>query len=97
MALIRLNTNVATSQMIRISLLLLVSTVLFASTSFGKGNVKPGPASSAQIIESLEKLNVLGSVLYIAAHPDDETVPPLCLDCQSRAGSTLIKPVYWEE
>ncbi|MCB0482358.1 MAG: PIG-L family deacetylase [Flavobacteriales bacterium] len=58
--------------MIRISLLLLVSTVLFASTSFGKGNVKPGPASSAQIIESLEKLNVLGSVLYIAAHPDDE-------------------------
>ncbi|MEZ4989549.1 MAG: DUF4249 family protein [Saprospiraceae bacterium] len=33
----------------------------------------------------------------LSAHPDDETVLPLCLDCQSRAGSTLIKPVYWEE
>ncbi|MFN2456722.1 MAG: PIG-L family deacetylase [Chitinophagaceae bacterium] len=28
--------------------------------------------SSAEIYQSLRKLNVLGSVLYIAAHPDDE-------------------------
>ena len=72
MALIRLQNTFTTSQMIRISLLILASTFLYSSTSFGKGNVKPGPASSTQIIESLEKLNVLGSVLYIAAHPDDE-------------------------
>ena len=29
-------------------------------------------ANSADIIQKLEKLNTLGSVLYIAAHPDDE-------------------------
>ena len=30
------------------------------------------PLSSSEIYSSLQKLNVLGSVLYIAAHPDDE-------------------------
>ncbi len=33
---------------------------------------KPQTPSATQIYESLQKLNVLGSVLYIAAHPDDE-------------------------
>lgn len=33
---------------------------------------KPKTPSSLQIYESIEKLNFLGSVLYIAAHPDDE-------------------------
>lgn len=33
---------------------------------------KPKAPSSSQIYESLQKLNFLGSVLYIAAHPDDE-------------------------
>ena len=28
--------------------------------------------SSSEILQSLQKLNTLGSVLYIAAHPDDE-------------------------
>ncbi len=28
--------------------------------------------SSSEILQSLKKLNVLGTVLYIAAHPDDE-------------------------
>ncbi len=32
----------------------------------------PTTASSADIFMQLKKLNVLGSVLYIAAHPDDE-------------------------
>lgn len=30
------------------------------------------PFSSAEILQGLKKLNTLGSVLYIAAHPDDE-------------------------
>ena len=30
--------------------------------------------NSAEIINALEKLNTLGSVLYIAAHPDDENI-----------------------
>ena len=33
---------------------------------------EPRPFSSADIYQQLKKLNVLGSVLYIAAHPDDE-------------------------
>ncbi|MDV7187265.1 PIG-L family deacetylase [Lutibacter sp. TH_r2] len=33
---------------------------------------KPKKLSSNQIYESIQKLNFLGSVLYVAAHPDDE-------------------------
>lgn len=33
---------------------------------------KPTTQSSSDIFESVQKLNFLGSVLYIAAHPDDE-------------------------
>ena len=33
---------------------------------------KPQTPSSSQIYESIQKLNFLGSVLYVAAHPDDE-------------------------
>ncbi|MES2131502.1 MAG: PIG-L family deacetylase [Bacteroidota bacterium] len=30
------------------------------------------PLNSAEIVQSLKKLNTVGSVLYVAAHPDDE-------------------------
>ncbi len=33
---------------------------------------KPKTPTSSQIYESIQKLNFLGSVLYVAAHPDDE-------------------------
>ncbi|HCT22870.1 MAG TPA: PIG-L family deacetylase, partial [Chitinophagaceae bacterium] len=33
---------------------------------------KPVGYSSAEIYQQIKKLQVLGSVLYIAAHPDDE-------------------------
>ncbi|OBQ52848.1 PIG-L family deacetylase [Tamlana sp. s12] len=33
---------------------------------------KPIKSSSSEIYESVQKLNFLGSVLYVAAHPDDE-------------------------
>ncbi|NJX15505.1 PIG-L family deacetylase [Tamlana crocina] len=33
---------------------------------------KPKTPSSTEIYKSIQKLNVLGSVLYVAAHPDDE-------------------------
>ncbi|MFM8592510.1 MAG: PIG-L family deacetylase [Sphingomonadales bacterium] len=45
------------------------STLLFLSLSFLS---LAQPASSVQLYQSLQKLNVLGAVLYIAAHPDDE-------------------------
>lgn len=38
-------------------------------TSFGQ---QPQKLSSGEIYEQLQKLNFLGSVLYVAAHPDDE-------------------------
>jgi LmbE family N-acetylglucosaminyl deacetylase len=33
---------------------------------------KPAGSSSADILQGLQKLKVLGTVLYVAAHPDDE-------------------------
>ena len=33
---------------------------------------QPNKPTTSQIYHNLEKLNFLGSVLYIAAHPDDE-------------------------
>ena len=33
---------------------------------------KPKKLNSTEIYESIKKLNFLGTVLYVAAHPDDE-------------------------
>ena len=46
--------------------ILLVFTVSFLQAQ------KPKTPTSTEIYESIEKLNFLGSVLYVAAHPDDE-------------------------
>ncbi|MBK8089295.1 MAG: PIG-L family deacetylase [Chitinophagaceae bacterium] len=43
--------------------------ILFAFTSFSQ---TPQTLNSADILLGLKKLKVIGSVLYIAAHPDDE-------------------------
>ncbi|MEO6813047.1 MAG: PIG-L family deacetylase [Ginsengibacter sp.] len=47
----------------------LIISLYFSSISFGQS---PKTYSSSQIFEQIKKLDVLGSVLYIAAHPDDE-------------------------
>ncbi len=47
------------------------SFILLFSFSFLQAQ-KPKTPSSSEIYESVQKLNFLGSVLYIAAHPDDE-------------------------
>ena len=52
-------------------ILVLVSLNFFLLLSFLKAQT-PQTINSAEIFLRLEKLNVLGSVLYIAAHPDDE-------------------------
>ena len=44
-------------------------TVLFSATSIAQ---KPLKLTSNQIYEKIQKLNFLGTALYIAAHPDDE-------------------------
>ncbi|MDO5986603.1 PIG-L family deacetylase [Flavivirga amylovorans] len=51
------------------SILYLLITVFTFSISTAQ---KPKTPSSSEIYESIQKLNFLGSVLYIAAHPDDE-------------------------
>ena len=52
----------------RVTLLLL--SILFAFSN--SQAQKPTIPSSSEIFESIQKLNFLGSVLYVAAHPDDE-------------------------
>ncbi len=47
---------------------ILTTTVLF----FNLQAQKPKTPSSSKIYEAIQKLNFLGSVLYVAAHPDDE-------------------------
>lgn len=51
---------------IRLCLLLLLSPI------FSTQAQQPNQLNSSEIYEAVQKLNVLGSVLYIAAHPDDE-------------------------
>ncbi|SFZ91397.1 GlcNAc-PI de-N-acetylase [Flaviramulus basaltis] len=46
--------------------------ILLLFTSLFLHAQKPKTPSSSEIYESIQKLNFLGSVLYIAAHPDDE-------------------------
>lgn len=43
----------------------------FLSFVFSKAQTSP-QLNSAEILQGLKKLNTIGSVLYIAAHPDDE-------------------------
>ncbi|MCX7550327.1 PIG-L family deacetylase [Xanthomarina sp. F2636L] len=51
-------------------LLLVVIITLFSSLNiFSQAPKKP---NASEIYESIKKLNFLGSVLYVAAHPDDE-------------------------
>ncbi|MFT3908279.1 MAG: PIG-L family deacetylase [Ferruginibacter sp.] len=50
----------------------LLSFVLVNIISFSTFSQTPKTYNSAEILLQLKKLNVLGSVLYIAAHPDDE-------------------------
>src|SRR6185437_9156235 len=54
----------------RLFVLTLLFTVIITSVkTYGQPNEK---YNSADIRQAIRKLNVLGSVLYIAAHPDDE-------------------------
>jgi hypothetical protein len=56
--------------------------------------VKATKLNSAEIYNQIQKLNFLGSVLYIAAHPDDENtrlISYLSNDVKARTGYLLIK------
>ncbi len=51
---------------------LIILLLVFLNISAISFAQKPNKLNSAEIYESIKKLNFLGSVLYIAAHPDDE-------------------------
>ncbi|GAB3558204.1 PIG-L family deacetylase [Spirosoma fluminis] len=72
----------------------LLSVLLFLIiSSAGLAQVPYGPiktASSSDILSNLNKLNVLGSVLYIAAHPDDENTLLLAYMAKDR----LVRTAY---
>ena len=51
----------------RLPLGLLLTLLLFSSSA-----QKPKQYQAGQVKQMLKKLNVLGTVLYVAAHPDDE-------------------------
>ncbi|AXT19745.1 PIG-L family deacetylase [Flavobacteriaceae bacterium AU392] len=50
--------------------ILILLLVIF--TSYVPQAQQPQKPSASEILESIQKLNFLGSVLYVAAHPDDE-------------------------
>ncbi|RYY94228.1 MAG: PIG-L family deacetylase, partial [Chitinophagaceae bacterium] len=60
---------------------LLIVFLLFAVTAKGQ---EPVFRTSADIYAGLRKLNVLGSVLYVAAHPDDENTRLLAYFAKDR-------------
>jgi LmbE family N-acetylglucosaminyl deacetylase len=61
--------------------------LLFGSTSLFAQNQ---PATTTNIYKALKKINVLGSVLYIAAHPDDENTSVLSYMAQGK----LVRAAY---
>src|SRR5688572_23344395 len=60
----------------------LLSILLFSSFSFAQ------QPDVAQIKQKFKKLNVLGSVLYVAAHPDDENTRIISLMANERLMET---------
>src|SRR5688572_11436120 len=63
----------------------LVFVLLFPFFSFAQSQ-----PNAAQIKQKLKKLNVLGSVLYVAAHPDDENTRVISL----MANDELVETAY---
>jgi len=56
-------------------LLVIIAGVLLFSSNINAQT--PQALSSSDILLGLKKLNVLGSILYVGAHPDDENNPLL--------------------
>ena len=65
---------------------LFVSQTAVAQVPYGP--IKPTPPG--EILSNLHKLNVLGSVLYVAAHPDDENTLLLAYMAKER----LVRTAY---
>lgn len=64
---------------------LLVAVQIAAVTGARAASVGPErPVPAGELLMKLEKLNVLGSVLYVAAHPDDENTAMIATFAEGR-------------
>jgi len=52
----------------------LLCTLLIVLTSLASAAVQPRVPNAAEVRLAIEKLGVVGNVLYVAAHPDDENI-----------------------
>ena len=59
--------------------------IILLSSSFSRAQQQP---DVAQIKQKLKKLNVLASVLYVAAHPDDENTRIISLMANDKLAET---------
>jgi LmbE family N-acetylglucosaminyl deacetylase len=66
-------------------ILSLIFVLLFVQISFSQVHKQP---SASEIKLKLKKLNFLGSVLYVAAHPDDENTRAIAYLANDRLAST---------
>ena len=63
----------------------LVAVQIAAAAAAPAASVGPDrPAPAGELLMKLEKLNVLGSVLYVAAHPDDENTAMIATFAEGR-------------
>jgi len=76
------------SKRISIIFKILIFSSLFSPLSSIHAQLQP--ATSTSIRQALNKLNVLGTVLYIAAHPDDENTSVLAYMAQGK----LVRTAY---
>src|SRR5438552_5899723 len=54
------------------TLLFVLPIAMYASRSAGVPALPPAQPDAALLVRALDKLLVVGNVLYVAAHPDDE-------------------------
>ena len=88
-----LKVNPKHSRTVRQYLCLLAAFVHFVVIQTAVAQVPYGPikpTSPGEILSNLKKLNVLGSVLYVAAHPDDENTLLLAYMAKER----LMRTAY---
>ena len=71
----------------------LAAFVLFSTSTSSQGVVDPESLSSGELAVAVEKLQFLGSVLYIAAHPDDENTSLLAYLSQGQLARTAYLSV----
>ncbi|MHB8799183.1 MAG: PIG-L family deacetylase [Thermoanaerobaculia bacterium] len=74
-----------------------LAAVLFAVTAAPAAAAAPfgpeRPAPAGELLLKLKKLNVLGSVLYVAAHPDDENTAMIAAFAEGRLTRTAYLSV----